>query len=79
MSPGVDPYRLKPAMYNLVVQNALIVTYRTCIHRTVHVPYGLGFEQAYAEIMPQNQIVTFHVRRKTTELEDRAEPRMEFL
>ncbi len=79
MSPGADPYRLKPAMYDLVVQNVLIVTYRTCIHRTVDVPYGLGFEQAYAEITLQNQIVTFHVRRKTTKLEDRTESRIDLL
>ncbi len=64
-------------MYELVVQNVLIVTYRTCIHRTVDVPYGLGFEQAYAEITSQNQIVTFHVRRKAMELEDRVASEME--
>jgi hypothetical protein len=78
MSPGVDPYRLKPAMNDFAVQNNLIVTCRTCIHRTVDVPYGLGFEQAYAEITPQNQTVTFYIRRKTMELEDRIESRIDF-
>ena len=45
-SIGVVPYRLEPAMYDLVEQSDLTVPYRSCIHRTVHVSYGLGYEQA---------------------------------
>ena len=64
-SIGVIPYRLEPAICDLVEQSDLIAPYRSCIHRTVHLSYGLAYEQAQAEIMPQNQIVTFHTLRKT--------------
>lgn len=43
---GVAPYRLEPAICDLVEQSDLIVPYRTCIHRTVHLSYGLAYEQA---------------------------------
>jgi hypothetical protein len=38
--PGAVPYRPGPAMCDLVEQSDLIGTYQTCIHWTVHVPYG---------------------------------------
>ena len=68
-SPGDVPYRLGPAMQDLVEQNDVIGAYRTCIHWTVQVPYGWGGEQAYAENTLQYQIVAFHVRRNTEEFE----------
>jgi hypothetical protein len=43
---GVVPYRLEPAICDLVEQSDLIVLYRTGIHRTVHLSYGLAYEQA---------------------------------
>jgi hypothetical protein len=43
---GVAPYRLEPAICDLVEQSDLIAPYRTCIHRTVHLSYGLAYEQA---------------------------------
>ena len=66
--PGAVPYRPGPAMCDLVEQSDLIGAYQTCIHATVHVPYGWDSEQAYAANMPQYQIVVLHVRRKTEEL-----------
>ena len=43
---GTVPYRLESAICDLVEQSDLIVLYRTCIHRTVHLSYGLAYEQA---------------------------------
>ena len=56
-------------MCHLVEQSDLVVPYRTCIHRTVHLSYGLGFGQAHDEIAPQNQTVISDTRRKTEEFE----------
>jgi len=61
----VVPYRLEPAIYDVVEQSDLIVRYRACIHQTVHLSYGSACEQAEAQFVPQNQIVMFHTRRKT--------------
>jgi|SoimicMinimDraft_4_1059732.scaffolds.fasta_scaffold141445_1 hypothetical protein len=37
-SPGAFPYRLQPAMCDLVEQSDLIGAYLTCVHWTVYVP-----------------------------------------